>query len=61
MGMKDNIFNPKERPHLSKYQTAIGLSQIERCEEMTSSRRKNSQILQKILSDSSGKELENIL
>ena len=59
MGMKDNIFNPKERPHLSKYQTAIGLSQIERCEEMTSSRRKNSQILQKILSNSKNIQVIN--
>ena len=59
MGMKDNIFNPKERPHLSKYQIAIGLSQIERCEEMTSSRRKNSQILQKILSNSKNIQVIN--
>ena len=59
MGMKDNIFNPKERPHLSKYQIAVGLSQIERCEEMTSSRRKNSQILQKILSNSKNIQVIN--
>ena len=49
--MKNNTFDPKERPHLSKYQIAIGLSQIERCEEMTYVRRKNSQYLQQILSN----------
>ena len=59
MGMKDNLFNPKERPHLSKYQIAIGLSQIERCTEMTSLRRKNSQSLQEILSNSKNIQVIN--
>ena len=57
--MKKNLFDPKERPHLSKYQIAIGLSQIERCEEMTYVRRKNSQYLQQILSNSKNIEVIN--
>ena len=59
MGMKNNTFDPKERPHLSKYQIAIGLSQIERCEEMTYVRRKNSQYLQQILSNSNNIKVIN--
>ena len=46
MGMNNNKFNPKERPNLSKYQLSIGLSQIERCEEMNQKRRENSEHLQ---------------
>ena len=57
--MKNNTFDPKERPHLSKYQIAIGLSQIERCEEMTYVRRKNSQYLQQILSNSNNIKVIN--
>jgi dTDP-4-amino-4,6-dideoxygalactose transaminase len=46
MGMKNELFDPRERPNLSKFQIAIGLSQLERCDEMTMIRRKNSQNLQ---------------
>ena len=46
MGMKNELFDPRERPNLCKFQIAIGLSQLERCDEMTMIRRKNSQNLQ---------------
>jgi dTDP-4-amino-4,6-dideoxygalactose transaminase len=50
MGMKKIPFNPIERPNLTKFQLAIGLSQIKRCDEMNLKRKENSQYLQKKLS-----------
>ena len=48
--MKKIPFNPIERPNLTKFQLAIGLSQIKRCDEMNLKRKENSQYLQKKLS-----------
>ncbi len=50
MGIKSINFDPKERPKQTKFQLAIGLSQIRRCDEMNIKRKKNSQYLQKKLS-----------
>ena len=55
MGMKNKVYDPKERPNISKFQLAVGISQIERCELMTEKRRNNSKYLQDKL-----KNLENI-
>ena len=55
MGMKNKVYDPKERPNISKFQLAVGISQIERCELMTEKRRNNSKYLQNKL-----KNLENI-
>ena len=33
--MKNKVYDPKERPNISKFQLAVGISQIERCELMT--------------------------
>lgn len=55
MGMKNIVFDPKERPNLTKFQLAIGISQIDRCKFMTEKRQKNSQYLQ-----SKFKNLKNI-
>lgn len=49
MGVKNSVFNPKERPNLSRYQLSVGLSQIRRSEEMLFKRRENSKYLQKKL------------
>ncbi len=50
MGMKENKFNPKERPALSKFQLSVGLSQLIRCEEMNILRKTNSKYLEEKLS-----------
>ena len=50
MGMKEKKFDPKERPSLSKFQLSVGLSQLQRCEEMNSLRRINSKHLEEKLS-----------
>lgn len=42
MGMKDIKFDPMERPHLSKYQVSMGISQLKRCDEMNNRRRNHS-------------------
>lgn len=49
MGMKNDLYDPKERPALSKFQLTIGLSQLNRCEEMNKIRKEYSQLLQKNL------------
>lgn len=46
MGIKNNLYDPLERPKLTKFQLSIGLNQLERCEEMNNIRKKYSQILQ---------------
>ena len=42
MGVRDKIFDPCERPNLSKYQTEIGISQLKRVELMKNKRIENS-------------------
>lgn len=53
MGLKNKLFDPLERPVLSKYQLSIGLSQLNRCDEMNNLRRKYSIILQNKLKKNS--------
>ncbi len=51
MGMKNKIFDPQERPVLSKYQLSVGISQLKRCEEMNMKRKKNSLYFEEKLKD----------
>ncbi len=45
MGVKDKVFDPCERPNLSKYQIEIGISQLKRIKLMKDKRIENSNYL----------------
>ena len=51
MGVSKKIFDPLERPSLKKYQLVSGICQLERCNEMTEIRKKNSLRLIEALRD----------
>jgi len=59
----DNKFNPWERPKQGKYQYGVALSQFDKIRDMTSIRRRNSQLINEIIKDTKNikffKESEN--
>jgi dTDP-4-amino-4,6-dideoxygalactose transaminase len=54
MGMAHKEYDPGERPSLAEYQLRVGAVQFERVREMTEARRRNSAILDDVLSQSKG-------
>ena len=59
MGMKDMKFDPVERPHLSKYQMSVGISQLKRCDEMNERRRDHSLFLEEKLKNNENIKIIN--